>query len=688
MNETSAPKKPHIARTASLASIGMIFIIYVFMQTLGYIRDNAILGISDLSDLPAYVAKFLAMYVIPPSIIFGLIMYFYARPLDRALARLRAGDALDPATTEKIRLKMLRFSYLVLALNVLGFALGYVIFVIAVEGLAGFASLHNMIILVSNCTGAIMYASAQTAFHGVVFAELRDRLGVTEIGRRRRSMRSSIRQVGQVAAVAVYVLTYMQFNAHPLYELRTLTFDSVVSAGGTGPAAAALYRERAPAIISGVLDRPGFRADSLPVPWEAGASFESREMAVFFLSAFFLAVVCVFAQAARSFESKDTIYALIARIRDVVDGEGDLTKRLSLRDTDEFGELGEAVNRLLERFRSVVERIVRASDETRDVAVSIDTVMRESESVTFAARDAASALSADIQRQAGETRSLTASLDALRAASVAVSEAVDSQRRFTDDTASAMEEMAANIRSVETMTSRSGQVAESLSARGHAGASLVAETAGAIGEIEKSAAKVLKVLGSLSKIAGDTNLLAMNAAIEAAHAGDSGAGFAVVADEVRSLASGAAKQTQTIKTLVSEMGDRVRRGVESSTSTAQSFDSLSEGIGEAAGIAREIAAAMREQSEGTQMVVNSVEQVVETSHSVRDRISAQERETQQMAGRFGEALERFATLSVRAGEQAEAMGRLEEAFLAVRREVDRNIEAVTELENELSGFRI
>ena len=93
-------------------------------------------------------------------------------------------------------------------------------------------------------------------------------------------------------------------------------------------------------------DRPGLRADSLPVPWEAGASFESREMAVFFLSAFFLAVVCVFAQAARSFESKDTIYALIARIRDVVDGEGDLTKRLSLRDTDEFGELGEAVNRI------------------------------------------------------------------------------------------------------------------------------------------------------------------------------------------------------------------------------------------------------------------------------------------------------------------------------------------------------
>jgi len=688
MSNKVTGQKPRIARKVSLISVVMIISVYVFMQTLGYVRDNAILGISGLADLPAYVIGFLGKYVIPPAIIFGAIMYFFSRPLDKALALLRAGETLDPARAERVRLRMLRFSYLILVLNILGFALGYVIFVIVGEGFAGFASSQNMIILISNCTGAVMYASAQSAFHNVAFAELRDRLGMTEIGDRKRSVRSTVRQIGHVAAVTVYSVTYIQFNAHPLFRLQGLAFGALAADGTGGAAAAAMYREGAPLIVSGVLDRAGFDVASVPLPWQGGLSFESRELAVFACSAFFLAVVCVFAQVARSFETRDTLSSLVARIRDVVEGEGDLTKRLSLRDTDEYGELAEAVNRLLERFRSVVSRIARASAETRDVAKAIDAVMRDSETVTFTARDSAAALGASIGQQALEARSLTTALESMRTASAAVAEAVDFQRRFTDETASAMEEMAANIRSVESMTSRSGEGSSRLSDRGREGSSMVTETAGAIAEIEKSAASVLKVLGSLSKIAGDTNLLAMNAAIEAAHAGSTGAGFAVVADEVRSLATGSARQTQTVKNLVSEMGERVRRGVETSASTGKAFESLSDDIVEASGIASEIAGAMREQAAGTQSVVASIEQVVETSRSVKERMSAQERETESMVARLEDVLARFGELSSRADEQAAAMHGLETAFLAVRREVDRNLASAADLERELSGLRV
>ena len=77
---------------------------------------------------------------------------------------------------------MLGFSYLVLFLNIFGFAMGYAILVIVEDGLAGFASPSRLVILASNCAGASMFASAQSSLHNLLFAELRDRLGMTEIG--------------------------------------------------------------------------------------------------------------------------------------------------------------------------------------------------------------------------------------------------------------------------------------------------------------------------------------------------------------------------------------------------------------------------------------------------------------------------------------------------------------------------
>ncbi len=680
-------RSPGIALRASSISAGMIVAVYVFMQVLAYFKDNAVLALRGAAALGPYVAGFISMYVLPPALVFGTVMYLYARPFDRALERLRSGESLQPREAEKLRIAMLGFSYLVLFLNIFGFAMGYAILVIVEDGLAGFASPSRLVILASNCAGASMFASAQSSLHNLLFAELRDRLGMTEIGRRRRALSSSARQVLYVAVVAVYGVTFLQFNAHTLHSFQNLVSSSLAGERAGGPSAESLFREGIPSVITGIEGRWGYSIDSVPLPWEGGPTMEEREYRVFLLTAFYLAVVCVLCQWARSLESRREISSLRSRILDVVEGEGDLTRRLSLRSTDDFGELTEAVNRLLERFRLMISRITQASRETRGVAAAIDSVMRESESVTLTAFESVSALSGSIDGQVRDALGMRDALASLRSASVAVAEAVEAQRKFTDDTASAMEEMSANIRSVEAMTRRAGEVTSRLSERGASGAESVSETASAIGAIESSSSSVLKVLGSLSKIAGETNLLAMNAAIEAAHAGASGAGFAVVADEVRSLANGSAKQTRNVKELVKEMGGRVQRGVESSASTGQAFAQLAAGIEEAASITAEIAQAMREQSEGTKMVEHSIVQVVDTSRSVKERMDEQGRETEALGKELSEALSRFSALAASAREKAESMKLLESAFLAVRREVDRNLAAADALEAELAAFR-
>ena len=216
----------------------------------------------------------------------------------------------------------------------------------------------------------------------------------------------------------------------------------------------------------------------------------------------------------------------------------------------------------------------------------------------------------------------------------------------------------------------------------------MADTGKAIAEIEATAGGVLEVLGKLSKIAGDTNLLAMNAAIEAAHAGDRGAGFAVVADEVRSLASTAGRQTKAIKSLMDEMSDRVRRGVERSEAGGEVFGSIAEGIVQAAAISREIAAAMKEQSAGTRTVEESLSQVIAASDAIGARMDEQRKETERMAEYLASALKRLADLAASSRSQAAAVDALRQSFAAVRYEADRNLASVEALSKALEGFKV
>jgi methyl-accepting chemotaxis protein len=246
--------------------------------------------------------------------------------------------------------------------------------------------------------------------------------------------------------------------------------------------------------------------------------------------------------------------------------------------------------------------------------------------------------------------------------------------------------MASSIRSVEGMTKRAGDLVLGLAARGRSGGEDSSATRAAIAEIEAAASKVLAVLAALGKIAGDTNLLAMNAAIEAAHAGERGAGFAVVANEVRTLAANAGVQTKSIKGLVNAMSERVVKGVARAEASGKSLAELVRGLEEAAAISREIAAAMGEQADGTRSAADSLVRIVEASRSIEDRMADQEAQAARMSTSLEAALGRLDALVESSRGQAEGRARLRDSFTSVRAEVDRNLEAVDALTAAIGRF--
>jgi len=149
----------------------------------------------------------------------------------------------------------------------------------------------------------------------------------------------------------------------------------------------------------------------------------------------------------------------------------------------------------------------------------------------------------------------------------------------------------------------------------------VAKTAQAIREIEAASSQVRESLKEIASVAARTNLLAMNAAIEAAHAGDSGAGFAVVAGEVRSLAENSARSVKAVDALMRDMEAKVSRGLELSSHAQERFASIAVGIRQTSEAALELARGMDTRREETLSVLPELDQLAERLCALQEQYS-------------------------------------------------------------------
>jgi len=682
-------KTKRLALTVTLQSLSVILGVYIVMQAFTYWKDNLILGLSDLGAMPGMIFSFVAGTVLPPAMVFGFIMFILALRIQRVGERLEAGETIAPDEIERTRTRLLNFSTVVLVINLFGFAAGYILLMVLRGRMAEMVRPDRLVILVSNLAGGVVYAAAQTALHNVAFAELREGLGIREISGRKRERSSTTKQVFLTISLVLYVITFIQFNIRDAaeYDIAGDEVLASMAAGHVAPGEAGNeFRRLLGERLDGFISRPGVDLELVKLPWERPDAATTRQQRVFFIHAFFILIVTAGIQAAVSRDVKQQLAAITRRVKDVLDGGGDLRMRLNLRAMDDLGELTDLLNRLLDRFHAVARSIGVAAGQSREGAKAIDRELVRSAELARSSRDAVQAMESTLQDQARETRGFVSELRSFRASVAMADAATADQKHFVAETSAAMEEMAASIRSISTMTDRAGNLTGELAERGESGGSAVRDTRTAMDEIDAAAREVLGVLASLNKIAADTNLLAMNAAIEAAHAGVHGEGFAVVADEVRTLATNAAGRTKAIKDLIAAMGQRVGNGVQRADASGVVLARLVEGIRESASISKEIAEAAREQAVGTNSVLGSITKAVASAETVGGLMADQSRKSDEIAQSLEAVLARLEGLADAASRQSGEVRALEESFAAVRREADANLRTVGALDEEMARF--
>ncbi len=371
-----------------------------------------------------------------------------------------------------------------------------------------------------------------------------------------------------------------------------------------------------------------------------------------------------------------------------VTAEGNLTQRFNYRRRDEIGSIGAAFDLFQDKLTGIVREIQGASRQSLSVDHELTERSEQAAGLLSEIAGRTGTMSGDIGVLNRQVKGSLESVSRIQEAVRALANRIDEQFSAVTESTAAVEEMSASLSNVAAITRQKTESTRRLTQTAENGGDRLNETAAAINEIHSNVDDIADLADLIRNIASQTNLLSMNAAIEAAHAGDAGRGFAVVADEIRKLAEQAGDSSTNITRIIGAMVDRIENAASLSTQTREAFAEINREVTEFTHSYEEISASTEQLSAGTGEILTAMTLLNDVSAQVRQGAANATTETRSIENAIGEVRAVSEKLSANIAEIESGSKSSSDATEDIHRLAAQLRSAIAALESKVGEFTI
>lgn len=325
------------------------------------------------------------------------------------------------------------------------------------------------------------------------------------------------------------------------------------------------------------------------------------------------------------------INKILVRVNDIDHGQGDLTQRLEIGNKDEMGEIGQSFDSFLEKIKRMIRDLKLNIVGMKEAADDLSSTSTQS---AAGVQEISASIRSVVDNTASEKQKLDESTERIKRilggidAIYDLTEKVEAQIQHSS---SSIEEMAANINSTAELATEADSSSEQLARISEEGNEAMRILAGSIKDVSENSNKIVEMVQLIMDISEQTNLLAMNAAIEAAHAGEYGKGFAVVAEEIRKLADRSAQGAKEIQGVVKEISSSIQDNLQQAEKTGRNFSLLKQNIDKLRHVNHEISSGMEEQKQANESILGALIKLKEVGENIAERSKREKKEGEGVA---------------------------------------------------------